>query len=143
MAPTLLLLTLALSPADAATPPPEAAVEDASELQGEWEIETYHFGRNNFLRMCLGDGWVFAGTSARLVDSMHGGVFKPFRVRVDPARFPAEIDEEMGDGRRIPGIYRRTGDELIWPVAQTGNARPSSFERTSGVGLWTLRRVKK
>jgi hypothetical protein len=31
-----LLLAAALAPADAPTPPPDAAVSDAGELQGEW-----------------------------------------------------------------------------------------------------------
>jgi hypothetical protein len=55
-----LLLALTLAPADAPTPP-DAAVSDAGELQGEWEIVRVSFNGNDETPLFKGDRWVFAG----------------------------------------------------------------------------------
>ncbi len=143
-----LLLALTLVPADVSTPPdgppPPAAVrvEDAGELQGTWEVVGCFFGTIDALDDFKGDRWVFAGTSARLFKST-GFVSHPSKIRVDATRNPYEIDETNQDGFFGPGIYRRTGDELLWAEEAADRSRPRSFAHAPGVAVWTLRHVKK
>ena len=58
-----LLLAAALAPADAPTPPPDAAVSDAGELQGEWDDAGFVARRADDIPLFLGR-WLFSGTSA-------------------------------------------------------------------------------
>jgi hypothetical protein len=87
---------------------------------------------------------VFAGASARFVNS-RGLVCRLLALRVDPALGTSDADDlHTGDARPQLGVYRRTGDELLWAVdAADEGRRPTSFEPTAGAWLWTLRRVKK
>ena len=135
-----LLLTLAL--ADAPTPPPDSAVSDAGELQGEWEIVRFAFGTNDLTRVYEGDRWVFAGHSARFIGAS-GRIGSPRALLVNVAGEPSEIDVTDQDGQTEQGIYRRASDELLWARKLAGDGRPSSFNPASGVRSATLRRVKK
>jgi uncharacterized protein (TIGR03067 family) len=138
-----LLLAAALTPADAPTPPPDAAVSDAGELQGEWEIdECVMRGVDQTGAYAKGDRWVIAGTSARLLQRQ-GNTYKPLTLRADPGRFPSEVTDAVPAGYERPGIYRRVGDRLVWVMDETNGRRPSSFEPAPGVTVWTLRRVRK
>ena len=145
MPPVLLLLTLALAddPGSPDGPPPPAAVrvEDAGELQGEWEVVSLFIEKLDYSKASKGDRWVFAGTSVRLIHS-NGHVFGPHAIRVNAACDPSEF-EYSDQGNRIRGIYRRSGDELLLAEDRYGDGpRPSSFEPANRVVLWTLRRVK-
>jgi uncharacterized protein (TIGR03067 family) len=148
MTATLLLLALTAAPADAsasADGPPAAAevrVEDAGELQGEWEVVGCVINRHNHTAACTGDRLVFAGTTAWIV---YAG--DPDRqrnsLRINAASEPAEIDWSAECSLPRHGIYRRTGDKLILADEGSGGRRPLSFEPAPGVAVWTLRRVKK
>jgi hypothetical protein len=122
-----LLLALTLAPADASTPPDgpprqdAVRVEDAGELQGEWEIVSFIQNGDDRTTNFKGDRWVIAGTSLRLANSA-GRVYHTTDVRRDNYSSPTEV------GYRA--VYRRAGDYLLW-------------ELEPGVALWTLRRVKK
>jgi hypothetical protein len=59
-----LLLAAILAPADAPTPPPDAAVSDAGELQGEWEVVSLWIGYFDVSGQFRGDRWQFSGTVA-------------------------------------------------------------------------------
>ena len=146
----LLLLTLALAPADAPAPPdgpppPDAVrVEDAGELQGTWEIVKLTTGKTNRTAEYKAFLWEFDGASARLV-SRSGSVCRRLIVRVDATRCTSEaVDLNAEDGHNQRGVYRRTGDVLLWAVDATGEGRrPTGFDPSPEVRLWTLRRVKK
>jgi len=49
-----LLLAAALAPADAPTTPPDAAVSDAGDLQGEWEVVEVNSDRRDLTFSCKG-----------------------------------------------------------------------------------------
>jgi uncharacterized protein (TIGR03067 family) len=139
-----LLLAAALAPADAPTPPPDAAVSDAGELQGEWEVvSAFTQGRDSTAGF-KGDHFRFAGTTVVYIP-LPGGPRKPSGVHVNLTADPPAVDREgvNGPGTRQLGIYRRTADELVWAFDVSGDGRPTSLEPTRSVLLWTLRRVKK
>jgi uncharacterized protein (TIGR03067 family) len=142
-----LLLALALAPADAPAPPdgplpPDAAVYDAGELQGEWEVVSLVYDGQDVTKAVKGDRWRFAGTTAVRIDAIHGKAGQS-DVQVNPAAVPPTIDrKEELDDEVHRGVYRRTGDQLVWALIYRGR-QPSSFEPAPGVLLWTLRRVKK
>ena len=137
-----LLLAAMFAPADAPTPPPDAAVSDAGELQGTWEVVRVFFAGNDATSLFEGDRWAFAGESATFIPAKLGPV-KTAAVRADPTAATPAADRGRPNGTFSPGIYRRGGDELLWAVDLAGYGRPTSFEPTPGVSVWTLRRVKK
>ena len=139
-----LLLTLALAPADAPASPPDAAVSDAGELQGEWEVVSAFTQGGDSTAGFKGDHFRFAGASV-VYSPLPGGPRKPSGIHVTLTADPPAIDREAVDGPGTSqlGIYRRAGDELVWAFDVSGNGRPSTFEPASGVILWTLRRVGK
>jgi uncharacterized protein (TIGR03067 family) len=143
-----LVLVMTLAPADASAPPdgpPPASsvrVEDATELQGTWEVVGCFGGTLDWTESFKGNRWVFAGLSARLVGPAEG-LDKPRTFRVNAANCPAIIDSVDIEGFPCPGIYRRTGNELLWADGGMASGLPSSFDQATGVILWTLRRVKK
>jgi uncharacterized protein (TIGR03067 family) len=144
MAPTLLLLTLALAPADAPAPPPDAAVSDAGELQGEWEMVALVISGRDKTHNYKDTRWVFTGSSVRATDGIGLDLLAhPLTVRVDTSFDPPHIEMASETGARSLGIYRRAGDELLWAYYLSGERRPFTFEPAPGVYLWTLRRVKK
>jgi uncharacterized protein (TIGR03067 family) len=147
-----LLLALTLAPADAPTPPdgppPPAAVrvEDAGELQGEWEIVAVIRDGDDLTLLFEGRPFVFyygrAGTGRE--------AWTEFPLAVDPAADPPAIDLKPWGLRRVRGvergIYRRSGATLVVAYQEKINgSRPTVFESHagSGVSLSTLRRVKK
>jgi hypothetical protein len=126
-----LLLAAAMAPADAPTTPPAAAVSDAGELQGEWEICSRVEVGGNRPELFKGDRFVFDGPGVRMCNAV-GRVPSPLlSVRVDAASDPPFVDLVWPDGSRCRSAYRRTGDELVWTWDQ------------NGVVVWTLRRVRK
>jgi uncharacterized protein (TIGR03067 family) len=137
-----LLLAAALAPADGPTPPPDAAVSDAGELRGEWEVVGCVVGESDESELFKGHSGRFAGTSALRIDATQGTEYRA-DVRVHPAADTPAIDLTTSRGEVRRGIYRRAGDELIWVMARGGGPRPSSFDPAPGVVVWTLRRVKK
>ena len=118
MTPTL-LLTLALALADASTPPPDATVSDARELQGEWEVVSVFYGDADSTNLFNGDRWVFAGTSAIFIETKCGPGSRT-GVRADPTAGTPTIDRERPDGSINRGIYRRIGDVLVWAQGPEG-----------------------
>jgi uncharacterized protein (TIGR03067 family) len=136
-----LLLTLALAPADAPTPPPDAAVSDAGQLQGEWEVVTASIDGVNYSDDFKQERWIVSGTSAGLL--IGGKDIGHLTVHVYPATNTrwVEIVAEWGQLRR--GVFRRSGDELCWAWDTADAGRPSSFKPGHGVIVFTLRRVKK
>jgi uncharacterized protein (TIGR03067 family) len=137
-----LLLALALVPADAPTPPPDAAVSDAGDLRGEWEVVGCIINGGDETSQFKGDSWRLTATSAVRLDATQGQEYRA-DVRVGPAADPPAIDLTNSRGQVRRGIYRRAGDELIWAMNQSSGPRPSSFDPALGVVVWTLRRVKK
>jgi hypothetical protein len=137
-----ILLTLALAPADAPMSPPDAAVSDAGELQGEWEVVAAYFDLENKSRGYKGSRWRFAGRCVVHIDAS-GWLLPPYLVHVDPSAEPPATDTVMSYGLPARGIYRRSGDVLIWADEWWSGCRPSSFEPAEGFVVWTLRRVKK
>jgi uncharacterized protein (TIGR03067 family) len=137
-----LLLAAALAPADAPTPPPDAAVSDAGELQGEWEVVGCDMEGGDETPRFKAYRWAFTGTSAALITA-RGGPLWTTTVRVDPAAAMPVIDRERPDHSVSLGVYRRTGDELLWAAELIEERRPSSFDPAPGVIVWTLRRVRK
>ena len=125
------------------TPPPDAAVSDAGELQGEWEVVSWIIMGRDKAAVYKGGRLVFVGTSAWVVETTTGRIFSPSTLCVDVAACPATIDDACESGHGRLGIYRRVGDVLLWADANPGEPRPSSFEPADGVLLWTLRRVRK
>src|ERR1700730_17951920 len=108
-----LLLALTLAPADASPPPegvtpPQAEVEDLSDLQGEWEIVGCRM--NGLGLIFAGDCWIFAGDKACIQMAAIRKGFGRFSIRRSTA--PAEIDVTNG-GKVTPGIYHLSGDELL------------------------------
>jgi uncharacterized protein (TIGR03067 family) len=141
MTATLLLLAVTLAPADAPTPPPDAAVSDAGELQGEWEVVEVNSDRRELTFSCKGQRWVFAGMSYQIFVAT-GRAFALRTIRVDVAHDPSAFDEMCLDMPPLLCIYRRSGDDLVL-VQGSPARRPSSFDPAPGVVVWTLRRVKK
>jgi uncharacterized protein (TIGR03067 family) len=129
-----LLLAALLAPADAPTPPPDAAVSDAGELRGEWEGVRVFFGGNDATSLFDGDRWAFAGGSATFIPAKRGPV-RTMAVRADPTAATPTIDRGRTDGTFSPGVYRHGGDELLWAVDLAGYGRPTSFEPTPGVSV--------
>jgi uncharacterized protein (TIGR03067 family) len=117
-------------------------VEDAGELQGEWEVISCRVGRTDYTAFFEGDRWVFSGPSAGLIDVNGVRYVGSTSFRVDLSFNPPHIDAAHEDGSRGRGVYRRTGDVLEW-VEDADGGRPPSFDPAAGVYLWTLRRVKK
>ena len=137
-----LLLAAALAPADAPTPPPDAAVSDAGELQGEWEVVGCVIDGKDQSASFRGDRWAFAGPSAYLCASPARQ--RPLEaIRADAAADPPRADLSTVDGADRRTIYRRFGDVLTWVWAGRGASRPTSFEPAPSVIVWTLRRVEK
>ena len=136
-----LLLALAFG-SDTAAAPPDAAVRDAGELQGEWEVVSVFYGDADSTNLFNGDRWVFAGTSAIFIETNRGPGSRT-GVRADPTAGTPTIDRERPDGSISRGIYRRIGDVLVWAQGPEGGRRPASFAPGNAVYLWTLRRVKK
>jgi hypothetical protein len=134
-----LLLTLALAPADSRTPPPDAAVSDAGELQGEWEVVSARGWQVNLTHNFKGDLWVFSGPSAVCTTPLglllRRGPDGRIAVEANPAAEPPTIND---------GVYRRTGDVLLWAQStEVYGRRPTSLDPAPGVVVWTLRRVRK
>ena len=134
-----LLLAAALAPADAPTPPPDAAVSDAGELQGEWEVVSARGWQVNLTHNFKGELWVFAGPSAACTTPLQllarSGPAGRIAVESNPAAEPPTIND---------GVYRRTGDELLWAQStEVYGRRPTSLDPAPGVMVWTLRRVRK
>ena len=133
--PLLLALACASDPAAAL---PDAAVSEAGELQGEWEVVGCVINGGDETSLYKGGRWTFAGPTARRTGS------NPYGVRADPSAPPPTLDLTTRSGKVRGGIYRLSGDEMHWVdghMPQGG--RPSSFEPAPGVIVWTLRRVKK
>ena len=143
-----LLLVASLLPADASAPvdgpppPSSVTVEDATALQGTWEVVGCFGGTLDWTESFKGNRWVFSGGSCRLVGRSEALV-KPRTFRVNAAARPAMIDSVDSEGFPSPGIYRRTGDEILWADGGMVSGLPSSFEQANGVILWTLHRVSK
>jgi uncharacterized protein (TIGR03067 family) len=145
-----LVMVMALLPADASAPvdgpplPSAVKVEDAGELQGEWEVLSVFVGKRDESGAVKRDRWRFVGVSAVVVGATQGPRGQS-NLHVNPATDPPMIEREMLDGRIFLGIYRRTSDELLWADGglKGNEPRPSSFEPAPGVFVWTLRRVKK
>jgi len=142
MPPAILLLAATLASADAPTPPPDTAVSDAGELQGQWEVVSVFYGNADSTNLFNGDRWVFAGTSAIFIETKRGPGSRT-GVRADPTAGTPTIDRERPDGSINRGIYRRIGDVLVWAQGPEGGRRPASFAPGNAVYLWTLGRVKK
>ena len=133
-----LLLAAALAPADAPTPPPDAAVGDARELQGEWEVVGCIINGGDETSLYKGERWTFAGPAAQRTRA------NPYEVRADPSARPMTLDLTTRSGKVRRGICRLSGDEMLWVNGfMRGGGRPSSFDPASGVIVWTLRRVRK
>jgi hypothetical protein len=141
-----LLLLASLLPADASAPvdgppsPSAVQVSDAGELQGEWEAVECFFGLREVSADVRGYRWSFTGPSAHFVDERGVPQFDLWEIRVSLYSGSPHIDG-ASDGRWRRGVYRRTGDELLWASSWAG--QPSSFDPAPDVLLWTLRRVKK
>jgi uncharacterized protein (TIGR03067 family) len=154
-----LVLVMTLAPADASPPPDElpsvtpATVEDAGELQGTWEVVSRNIDGIDNSPGVKGDRWVFAGPGfwldANGIKQSVGTL-----VRADLAPRPSQFELVASDGSSRKGIYRRVGDELLvawvspprWTpvgILLSLESRPSSFEPTPGVTVWTFTRVKK
>jgi uncharacterized protein (TIGR03067 family) len=140
---TSLLLALVLAPADAPKPPPDAAVSDAGELQGEWEVVAMVANREDFSSVMKRGRMVFTGPGVLHRDTAGRLVGQADSVWVDPAADPPHADMVFSDGGRRPGIYLRSGDNLLWAWGEFHRSRPSSFDPAPGVTVWTLRRVMK
>ena len=136
-----LLLTLALAPADAPTPPPEAAVSDAGELQGEWEVVSMFTQHGDMTRAFKGGRWIFAGMTLRLV-SPKGSGLGPYALHIKPYD-PSEVEYVDERCKCFADYYRRAGDVLLCATCTNGKGKPPSFDPAPGVEVWTLRRVKK
>jgi hypothetical protein len=124
--PLLLALACASGPAN---DPPDAAVSDAGELQGEWEVVSCRIGSTDETTLFEGDRWAFSGPSRVRIDAKRGPAAR-IAVRANPAADPPTINR---------GIYRRTGDELLWADDLVGDGRrPSSANRKprGGRGNW-------
>ena len=147
MQATALVLVMTLAPADASPPvdgpPPPSAVtvNDAGELQGQWEVVGCVEGRKDQSHRYKGGRWRFTGMS--LVIDAKVGIKGSHDIQVDPYCDPPAVDQVMLHGLPLAGIYRRFGDELIWAEERTTRERPASFEPVEGFVVWTLRRVKK
>jgi uncharacterized protein (TIGR03067 family) len=137
-----LLLAAALAPADAPPPPPDAAVSDAGQLQGEWEVVRCVVDGDDLSSRTKSDRWRFAGSSCVYLAAGFGPE-PPIGVQVCPAAHLPAIDLTGSDGRSWRGICRPAGDELALAYDSKGGPRPPSFDPAPGVSLFTLRRVKK
>jgi len=147
MAPTLLLLTLALAPADGCAapdgPPPPAAVrvEDLSELQGEWEVVSVVRGGVAVLPP-KGERWSVTGHRFKRANAT-GQQFQDPALSVDIySDSQGIVEAECRSGFGGPFVYRRAGDVLLWAMHASGGG-PLTFEPGPGVTIRTLRRVKK
>jgi hypothetical protein len=137
-----LLLSLTVAPADAPTPLPDAAVSDAAELRGEWEIVGCNDGGID--RSVRFKGWrmLFVGESVYLRDAGEGAELLGM-VRADPSADPPRIDVTAPEGVLHRTAYRRGGDAVFWAWGRVGGPLPSSFEPAENVTVWTLRRLKR
>jgi hypothetical protein len=130
-----LVLVMTLAPADASAPPPDAAVSDAGELQGEWEVVSALSGKGDETRLYQGDRWAFSGARGR--GPLSGKAAAPLSLWCSPPR----ADLVCGGRTVRRGIYRRAGDGWVW--GDPDGPEPSSFEPAPGHLVLTLRRVKK
>jgi uncharacterized protein (TIGR03067 family) len=99
-------------------------------------------GESDESELFKGDTWRFTGTSAVRTDATQGSEYRA-DVRVDPAPDAPAIDLTTSGGEVHRGIYRRTGDVLVWAMNRSSGRRPPSFDPAPGVVVWTLRRVRK
>jgi hypothetical protein len=97
-----ILLVAALATADAPAPPLDATADDnASALQGKWEIVDLRRGDS---KPGLGDDvWTFTG------DTAETGRFR-WRIVAGTTR----LDRITSDGRICPGEYHIARDTLFW-----------------------------
>src|SRR5262245_20535652 len=132
MPPSALLLLAALAPAEASAsldgPPAVADVSDASDLPGEWDIDSCFVGECDESELFKGDRWRFTGTAAVRIDATQGSEYRA-DLRINPAADMPAIDLTTSCGEVCRGIYRRTGDELIWVMDFGSGRRPPSFKR--------------
>jgi uncharacterized protein (TIGR03067 family) len=142
MTPTLLLLAATPAPDGAPAPPPDAAVSDAGELQGEWEVVRVFFGGVDETPLFKDDRWRFTATSAVRLDAVQGQDY-PADVRVNPAADTPAIDLTNSREAVHRGIYRRSGDVLLLALDFKGVGHPSAFDSDPGVVVFTLRRARK
>jgi uncharacterized protein (TIGR03067 family) len=135
-------LLLALACASDPTPAPDAAVNDAGDLHGEWLVVGCNDGGTD--RSPRFKGWriEFAGASAYMLDDAGGGGLLG-SVRADPTAHPRRIDVTAPEGVLHRTAYLRAGDALFWAWGRVDGPPPSSFDPAPGVNLWTLRRVRK
>jgi len=144
-----LVLVITLASADASAPvdappsPPDAAVSDAGELQGTWEVVSVFVGKVDESEWYKGDRFRVTGTTAVLIDAKRGPISLS-EIQVNPAADRPTINKaKSDDGIVYLGIYRRTADGLVWAIGLNGVGRPASFDPARNVMIYTLRRVKK
>src|SRR5262245_52663542 len=123
------------------------AKKELEKLQGEWEVVSMDFLRNNFLLNMRDDETITRKTPLVI----KGNVWTPpmttctLTVKIDPTKDPKELDL-LGDidGTEViwRGIYKIEGETLIFCRAHIANdERPKEFKAGEGVCLFVFKRV--
>ena len=100
-----------------------AAVSDAGQLRGEWEVIGCIINGGDETSLYMGDRWAFAGPAAQRNGS------NPYEVRADPSARPMTLDLTTRSGKVRGGTYRLSGAEMRWVVGHLlQGGRPPSFE---------------
>ena len=124
--------------------PEEAAVEDRTELQGDWEWVGGCWNGDDWLAE-KSDGDLLRFEDGRCVWSSHRRILLDGPFDLDPSESHAGIIIHWGSRSHVlNGIYRVHGDWM--DLALVANAhRPTQFvsENGSNVIQWRLHRVKK
>src|SRR5262245_31293359 len=143
-----LLLLLAVCPLSRAAAAGDAARAELKRLQGRWKPVLLERAGETVADSALpgarfevrGDALLFKAGDKTLLD---------VRVRLNPAKKPAEIDlvpvAGAGKGKAIRAIYRLEGKRLTlcWPLGED-QRRPTAFgERGRDVATLTLERDRR
>ncbi|ODT97185.1 MAG: hypothetical protein ABS79_07630 [Planctomycetes bacterium SCN 63-9] len=122
-----------------------SAQDELSKHQGTWSVvsfrrsdkETPEEITRSIVRIVEGD---------RVLWKRDGKAFAATTIELDPSRTPATINviPEGGPDRnkRILGIYKLDGNNLLICMADAGHPRPTEFKANPRV-MWTLMRLQR
>jgi uncharacterized protein (TIGR03067 family) len=119
--------------------------EDMKKLEGEWVIESYIQGGQDF-SATFGAGKMTRTISGNRWTTTSNGQVTPYTFRIDPGKKPKTIDITMGgEGKQqtFLCIYEVEGDTLKLCQAQAGQNRPAKFEAANGNDILTVAKRKK
>lgn len=122
----------------------DPAAQEMTRLQGTWKAVGYQFSGQRRPKKVQGLTYVVSGSEATL--RRHDKVEGQYRIKVDPAQRPHQIDQTTSDGKTYHGIYRLSDSTLtVCLPTEPGAPRPRQFATKAGDGhvLRSYRKVKE